>query len=516
MESKWVVATSRCTSSKSFSLKKNRILDILCRVCGDRSSGKHYGVFACDGCSGFFKRSIRRNRKYVCKGEENCKVDKIHRNQCRSCRLKKCLQVSMNKDAVQHERGPRSLRTNENLAKISLSDFGENKHCRSFYREAPELESDADISNNSTGFMSPDTTTFVKDSPEENSSHHELQIHNLTYSALMTAAMPSFARYVDYCSVFNQMNGSCPAIPVAKPGMLPFGHFTQNYSFPMNEPFYFHRFSHGSLLPSPSLVMPTMEQQLAAPSLFHVPDRVNFHSNITSYSAESSDELKLPEYPPPVNPFLCAYFGATTCDLALRVLKTVVRWVCDTLPFKLMTATEQIDLLCLNWPALFVTELSRWPLALDYGMILQGMLFNGDLAIEPFSRKSEISSTEDNVERAGNKHHVYNITRGMCEILCSCAARNLNEVERNFVLSLSLLKNTGNAYQEQLENVRSSFETYLRMQYSNENDFLNRRANLLEIVGTAQDKKENIRRIYFQRMGLTMEEIIKDVHVHIE
>lgn len=79
---------------------------IECVVCGDKSSGKHYGQFTCEGCKSFFKRSVRRNLTYTCRGNRNCPIDQHHRNQCQYCRLKKCLKMGMRREAVQRGRIP--------------------------------------------------------------------------------------------------------------------------------------------------------------------------------------------------------------------------------------------------------------------------------------------------------------------------------------------------------------------------------------------------------------------------
>ncbi|OQV13405.1 Nuclear receptor subfamily 2 group E member 1 [Hypsibius exemplaris] len=115
------------SSSKDNTATSGRILfDIPCKVCSDHSSGKHYGIYACDGCAGFFKRSIRRSRQYICKArvQGNCPVDKAHRNQCRACRLKRCADSGMNKDAVQHERGPRHSTIRRQMANLYSTDGG--------------------------------------------------------------------------------------------------------------------------------------------------------------------------------------------------------------------------------------------------------------------------------------------------------------------------------------------------------------------------------------------------------
>ncbi|XP_023660910.1 nuclear receptor subfamily 4immunitygroup A member 1 [Paramormyrops kingsleyae] len=71
-----------------------------CAVCGDSASCQHYGVRTCEGCKGFFKRTVQKNAKYVCLANKDCPVDKRRRNRCQFCRFQKCLAVGMVKEVV--------------------------------------------------------------------------------------------------------------------------------------------------------------------------------------------------------------------------------------------------------------------------------------------------------------------------------------------------------------------------------------------------------------------------------
>uniref|UniRef100_A0A4W3GZ31 Retinoic acid receptor RXR n=1 Tax=Callorhinchus milii TaxID=7868 RepID=A0A4W3GZ31_CALMI len=76
----------------------------ICAICGDRSSGKHYGVYSCEGCKGFFKRTVRKDLTYTCRDSKDCTIDKRQRNRCQYCRYQKCLASGMKREAVQEER----------------------------------------------------------------------------------------------------------------------------------------------------------------------------------------------------------------------------------------------------------------------------------------------------------------------------------------------------------------------------------------------------------------------------
>lgn len=67
-------------------------------MCGDKSSGVHYGVITCEGCKGFFRRSQSSVVNYQCPRNKNCVVDRVNRNRCQYCRLQKCLRLGMSRD----------------------------------------------------------------------------------------------------------------------------------------------------------------------------------------------------------------------------------------------------------------------------------------------------------------------------------------------------------------------------------------------------------------------------------
>ncbi|VDM21228.1 unnamed protein product [Wuchereria bancrofti] len=67
-----------------------------CAVCGDKSTGTHYG--------GFFRRTILKNQKFTCRFNKACTINKNFRCACRYCRFQKCIRVGMKREAIQFER----------------------------------------------------------------------------------------------------------------------------------------------------------------------------------------------------------------------------------------------------------------------------------------------------------------------------------------------------------------------------------------------------------------------------
>lgn len=94
-------AEGKASSSAAVGMKPG---EDLCTICGDRASGYHYNALSCEGCKGFFRRSIMRNAFYECKFGGNCKMDMWMRRKCQACRLKQCRDVGMKEECLLSER----------------------------------------------------------------------------------------------------------------------------------------------------------------------------------------------------------------------------------------------------------------------------------------------------------------------------------------------------------------------------------------------------------------------------
>ncbi|XP_077623211.1 bile acid receptor-like [Crocuta crocuta] len=93
----------------------------LCVVCGDKASGYHYNALTCEGCKGFFRRSITKNAVYHCKNGGHCEMDMYMRRKCQECRLKKCKAVGMLAECLLTEIQCKSKRLRKNFKQNSVS-----------------------------------------------------------------------------------------------------------------------------------------------------------------------------------------------------------------------------------------------------------------------------------------------------------------------------------------------------------------------------------------------------------
>nr|UUJ74943.1 HR4 [Lepeophtheirus salmonis] len=116
---------------------------LVCMICEDRATGLHYGIITCEGCKGFFKRTVQNKRIYTCVADGECEINKAQRNRCQYCRFQKCLQKGMVLAAVREDRMPggRNSGAVYNMYKVKYK-----KHKR------------ANSSSGGTGVMNPSST----------------------------------------------------------------------------------------------------------------------------------------------------------------------------------------------------------------------------------------------------------------------------------------------------------------------------------------------------------------------
>ncbi|KAI1715196.1 zinc finger, c4 type (two domains) domain-containing protein [Ditylenchus destructor] len=72
-----------------------------CLVCADLAWNKHFGSLSCNACAAFFRRTVSRQKSYICRRGKNCSVQGNEpRHMCRFCRFQRCIQSGMLISAV--------------------------------------------------------------------------------------------------------------------------------------------------------------------------------------------------------------------------------------------------------------------------------------------------------------------------------------------------------------------------------------------------------------------------------
>ncbi|XP_028969701.1 vitamin D3 receptor B [Esox lucius] len=95
-----VMETTAVSTSTLASDDFDRNAPRICGVCGDKATGFHFNAMTCEGCKGFFRRSMKRKASFTCPFNGSCTITKDNRRHCQACRLKRCVDIGMMKEFI--------------------------------------------------------------------------------------------------------------------------------------------------------------------------------------------------------------------------------------------------------------------------------------------------------------------------------------------------------------------------------------------------------------------------------
>lgn len=137
-----VFSEAKSENLQQFEMASNGCSENLCKVCGDKSNGRHFGILSCNGCKvrlfrfiykiiklcsrkffwkGFFSRSILNHKYYKCKFQENCQITKEKRISCKSCRYKLCIRAGMSVNKMKRVRKTYNFDASSELSQENLT-----------------------------------------------------------------------------------------------------------------------------------------------------------------------------------------------------------------------------------------------------------------------------------------------------------------------------------------------------------------------------------------------------------
>ncbi|XP_043271383.1 protein dissatisfaction [Venturia canescens] len=346
----------------------DRLLDIPCKVCDDRSSGKHYGIYSCDGCSGFFKRSIHNDRKYTCKSHEaitgHCPIDKIHRNQCRACRLNKCFQVGMNRD-VQHERGPRKPKPHPGMAGKLPHSVTPTHH-----EVAPRVDLNSNSLSHHRTFVSQLSPPLVPNFGRD-AIMVDINAANLSHHRRMRCAQrPSpYSRPVSRLQ--KPPDDSTSPTPLALQYPPPYASLSHPAAFAFGQ--------------QPPLLQIIMSAEKYQESVWK--SRPDAESSFEHTESETS---RSPDGTLPSAILTWELLQETTA----RLLFMAVRWVRCLMHFQTLSKDDELLLLRQTWTQLFLLHLAQWSMSRDISGLLDDEQVRRRLPPEQSSREEIMTIKE--------------------------------------------------------------------------------------------------------------------------